>query len=81
MTAGHVARTILDIPDGSPPLPDPAWLLLGYRKEWPFDGHGHTIRLNVGERGERTAPEEVPEAISFAVNLYKERANEGGAGG
>jgi sulfur-carrier protein adenylyltransferase/sulfurtransferase len=81
MTAGHGARTILDILDGSPPSSNSAWLLLGYRKEWLFDGHGHTIRLNVGERGERTAPEEVPEAISFAVSLYKERANEGGAGG
>ena len=29
MTAGHAARTILDIVDGHPPPADAAWLLLG----------------------------------------------------
>jgi len=42
MTAGHAARTILDIVDGRPPPAEAAWLLLGYQKNWLFDGHGHS---------------------------------------
>ena len=81
MTAGHAARTILDIIDGHPPPLEAAWLLLGYQKNWLFDGHGHTIRLNVGERGERVQAADVPEAITFALKLFKERAGENSGGG
>ncbi len=81
MTAGHAARTILDVVDGHPPPADAAWLLLGYQKNWLFDGHGHTIRLNVGERGERGQAANVPEAIAFALKLLKERADEDSGGG
>lgn len=81
MTAGHAARAILDIIDGRLPPAEAAWLLLGYRRNWLFDGHGHTIRLNVGERGERAPATEDPEAISFALKLFKERAGEDSAGG
>lgn len=80
-TAGHAARVILDTLDGSPPSPDSAWLLLGYRSAWLFDGHGHTIRLNVGERGERVPAADDPEARSFALKLFKEWLGEDSAGG
>jgi hypothetical protein len=80
MTAGHAARVILDIHDGTPPSIDSAWLLLGYRKAWLFDGHGHTIRLSVGERGVRAPAADDPEARSFAVNLFKEWLSENSAG-
>jgi hypothetical protein len=80
-TAGHAARVILDTLDGSPPPPDSAWLLLGYRSAWLFDGHGHTIRLNVGEGGERVSAVDDPEARSFALKLFKEWLGEDSAGG
>ena len=80
ITAGHAARTILDIVDGNPPPVEAAWLLLGYQKSWLFGGHGHTIRLNVGERGERAQVADVPEAIEFVLGLFKERAGEDSGG-
>lgn len=80
MTAGHAARTVLDIVDGNPPPLEAAWLLLGFQKNWLFDGHGHTIRLNVGERGERAQAADVPEAITFALKLFKEMAGEDNGG-
>jgi hypothetical protein len=81
MTAGNAARVILDILDGDPPSIASAWLLLGYRKGWLFDGHGHTIRLNVGERGIQAPASDDPEAQSFALKLFKEWIGEDSAGG
>ena len=81
ITAGHAARVVLDILDGDPPPIDSAWLLLGYRKGWLFDGHGHTIRLNVGERGPRAPVGDDPEARSFALKLFEEWVGENSAGG
>jgi hypothetical protein len=81
ITAGHAARVVLDILDGDPPPIDSAWLLLGYRRGWLFDGHGHTIRLNVGERGVRAAEGDNPEARSFALKLFEEWVGENSAGG
>lgn len=80
MTAGHAARVTLDILDGNPPPVESAWLLLGYRKQWLFDGHGHTIRLNVGERRARVFATDNPEARSFALKLFKEWLGEDSAG-
>lgn len=71
MTAGHAARVILDIVDGAPAPSDSAWLLLGYSRHWLFDGHGHTIRLSVGERCPGTSGEDA-EARAFALDLFKE---------
>lgn len=81
MTAGHAARIILDIVEGRPPSADSAWLLLGYQKNWLFDGHGHTIRLNVGERVERPQAADVPEAIKFALKLFRETVGENSGSG
>lgn len=77
ITAGHAARVILDILDGNPPPVSSAWLLLGYRQSWLFDGHGHTIRLNVGERAAAGPPKEDPQAKAFALDLVKEYLGEG----
>lgn len=46
VAAAHAARAILDIIDGAEVSTD--WLLIGLKKGWVFDGHGATIRLNVG---------------------------------
>lgn len=80
-TAGHAARVILDIIDGHPPPVSAAWLLLGYRNAWLFDGHGHTIRLSVGERSPAEAPEVDADAEAFVKQLVKEWLGEGKAGG
>lgn len=49
MAAGHAARVVLDSIDGRPADGQSAWLLLGFRKGWVFEGHGHTIRMSVGK--------------------------------
>lgn len=80
MTAGHAARVVLDVLDGSPAPIDAAWLLLGYRKAWLFKGHGHVVTLNVGARV--SVPElEDEEAKAFALKILKERLDEDKAGG
>lgn len=73
MTAGHAARVVLDILDGKPAPISSAWLLLGFARAWLFDGHGHTIRLSVGERREAAAAKEDPDALSFALALARSR--------
>jgi molybdopterin/thiamine biosynthesis adenylyltransferase len=80
MTAGHAARTILDILDGDSPPIEAAWLLLGYRRAWIFDGHGHTIRLNVGERLPVAAVGDDGEAKAFVLGLITEEIGENKAG-
>lgn len=80
-TAGHAARIVLDIIDGRPPPVSAAWLLLGYRNAWLFDGHGHTIRLSVGERAPVEAPAEDGEAKAFVMALVKDWLGEGKADG
>jgi hypothetical protein len=70
-SAGHAARVILDILDGRPAGSEAAWLLLGYRKAWRFDGHGHTIRLSVGKPS-AAPPDLDPEAQAFLRGLAKE---------
>jgi hypothetical protein len=75
MTAGHTARVILDILDGHPADPESAWLLLGYRKAWRFDGHGHTIRLTVGAPLAVETAQEDPDARAFVLALAKEYLN------
>ena len=79
-TAGHAARVVLDILDGDPPPAASAWLLLGYRQGWLFDGHGDTIRLDVGERPAAERAEEDAEARSFVLELLR-AVGEGDTGG
>ncbi|MDF0498158.1 ThiF family adenylyltransferase [Bradyrhizobium yuanmingense] len=71
-TAAHAARIVLDILDGDPPSPESAWMLLGYRKAWLFEGHGHNIRLDVGKPSEAAAPPLDKEAAAFATALFRE---------
>lgn len=72
MTAGHAARVVLDIVDGDPPSAEAAWLLLGYKRHWIFDGHGHTVRLNVGVRAEPPMRVADEAALLFATGLFEE---------
>ena len=80
VTAAHAARTVLDILDGRPAPISAAWLLLGYRESWVFDGHGHTIRLNVGPRAASEPGTDDPETRSFVERLLEELRDEGLAG-
>ncbi len=45
--SGHATRIALDVLKGPAELDESAWLLLGFRKGWLFDRHGHNIMLNV----------------------------------
>ena len=79
-TAGHASRVVLDILDGRPAPISAAWLLLGYREGWVFDGHGHTIRLEVGPRAAPEPETDDPETHSFIRQLLLEIRVEGQAG-
>jgi hypothetical protein len=74
--AGHAARVVLDILDGQPADGNSAWLLLGFRKSWVFNGHGHTIRLSVGTpaQGERPVDEEARAFIRDLLSKEIENA-------
>lgn len=70
-TAGHAARVILDIVDGCPD--DSGWLLFGYRRGWVFTaGHGHTLRINVGQYAAVEADETDEEMDAFVLQLAKD---------
>lgn len=72
MAAGHAARVALDILDDRPAGAEAAWMLVGFRKAWVFEGHGHVWRMSVGEP---TAPEQETkdaEAQEFVLALAKE---------
>lgn len=71
ITAGHTARLVLDVLDSRDDLGE-AWLLMGFRKGWLFNGHGHTISLNVGHSVHVVEAEEDIEALAFANTLAKE---------
>ena len=71
-TAAHAARVVLDILDGAPAPIGSAWLVLGYRRGWLFDGHGHNIRVCVGERARDENAERDDEALAFVEGLVEE---------
>lgn len=72
MAAGHAARVVLDILDDQPAGPEAAWILIGFRKGWRFDGHGHTIRMSVGDPAEPLGETQDAEAQAFVLALAKE---------
>jgi sulfur-carrier protein adenylyltransferase/sulfurtransferase len=74
--AGHAARIVLDIVDGTPPSSEAAWMLIGLRKAWLFEGHGHVIRLDVGRRPDLTEEEADEAARQFALELAREACGE-----
>ena len=78
-TAGHAARSILDLLDGAPVPAPSAWLLLGYRPGWLFDCHGHTFRINVGERAAPARVGEDAQAKSFVEALLQDAVREAAA--
>lgn len=72
MTASHAARVALDILDGRPASPEAAWMLIGFRKSWVFEGHGHTWLLSVGSPAAPDSPAKDAEAEAFVLALVKE---------
>ena len=77
--AGHAARAVLDILDGEPSPLSSAWLLFGFRSAWVFEGHGHTIRISVGQRRPAEEEGDDAEARSFAEDLLKDAIREASA--
>lgn len=74
--AGHGARVVLDILDGKPATREAAWMLIGFQRAWCFDGHGHTIRMSVGEPEERSAEPVDEAALAFAATVVRESVGE-----
>ena len=52
--------------------PEAAWMLVGFGKAWVFDGHGHNIRMSVGDPGEPAQETQDAEAKAFVLALAKE---------
>jgi hypothetical protein len=80
MTASHAARTALDVLDGRPAGPEAAWMLIGFRKSWVFEGHGHTWLLSVGTPAAPVQDTEDAEAEAFVLALAKEHFGADGTG-
>ena len=74
--ACNAARAVLDILDGEPAPLSSAWLLFGFRRSWIFEGHGHTLRISVGERAAAKENGEDAEAKDFAEALLREYLRE-----
>ena len=72
ITASHAARVALDILDGRPAGPEAAWMLIGFRKSWVFEGHGHTWLLSVGSPTAPAQDTRDTEAEAFVLALVKE---------
>ncbi|ABC90782.1 hypothetical conserved protein [Rhizobium etli CFN 42] len=70
MAASHAARVVLDILDDK--LDDFRWLLIGFRKEWAFDMHGHVIALDVGGPSEWNNNTEDADAQKFVIEIAGE---------
>ncbi|MBS0234174.1 MAG: ThiF family adenylyltransferase [Proteobacteria bacterium] len=72
MTASHAARVALDVLDGRPAASEAAWMLIGFRKSWVFEAHGHTWLLNVGNPAAPAEDTKDAEAEAFVLALAKE---------
>jgi hypothetical protein len=73
IAAGHAARVVLDVLDEVTSGGPSAWLLIGFRKGWVFDFHGHVIRLTVGEPPlAASARVEDDDALALAIELTQE---------
>ncbi len=72
MTASHAARVVLDVIDGNVPPREAAWLLLGYRQAWIFNGHADTIRLSVGAPAEPNPEPDDQEVAAWVLSLLEE---------
>jgi hypothetical protein len=80
MTASHAARVALDILDGRPAGPEAAWMLIGFRKAWVFEGHGHTWLLSVGSPAAPASPAKDADAEAFVLALVKEHVGADASG-
>lgn len=81
MAASHAARVALDILDDRPAGAEAAWMLIGFRKAWVFEGHGHTVRMSVGDPTEPAQDTQDVEAQAFVLALAKEHFGADSTGG
>lgn len=81
MAASHAGRVALDILDGRPAGAEAAWMLVGFRKAWVFEGHGHTWRMSVGVPIAPAQDTEDAEAEAFVLALAKEHFGANSTGG
>ncbi|HAU76574.1 MAG TPA: hypothetical protein DCW88_13920 [Agrobacterium sp.] len=73
MAASHAARVVLDILDER--LDEARWLLIGFRKEWMFEMHGHVIALDVGEPSHWNNETDDEDAKKFILEIAGELMN------
>jgi len=83
VAAGHAARVAIDVLEDAVDESSPAWLLLGLRRGWLFNGHGHTIGLHVpiaplasSTQGNLPDSEEGETAREFAISMLREATDE-----
>jgi len=71
MAASHAARVVLDVLDQQGEL-GPRWVLLGFKKGWVFNAHGHNIVLDVGVPSPPVDEVEDVEISEFVIGLLAE---------
>jgi len=77
VAAAHAARVVLDVADERPPEHQAAWLLIGLRKAWLFEGHGHIVWFCPEKSSPTPEAPADPEAIAFALAIAREAMREG----
>lgn len=75
IAAGHAARIVLDILDDVVENEETALKLIGFKKGWLFQSHGHIIAIDLGGPRSPTEPEVNDEIRRFALGLAKEVIN------
>ena len=73
IAAAHASRVVLDIFDERLDSADAGWLLMGFRKGWLFERHGHSISLDVSAVSVPAPPETTDDAgiRIFIADLVK----------
>jgi hypothetical protein len=82
VAAGHAARTAIDVLQGADDEGSPAWLLIGLRRAWIFEGNGTTVGLHVPATPDLSVQDQGPEsdeersARDLALSILVEAAGE-----
>jgi hypothetical protein len=78
--AAHAARVVIDILKHDVENLGPQVLLIGFRKQWIFEGHGHSIGIQVPQperQPDSGAPSDAARAaLDFVKTLVEEAASE-----
>lgn len=72
ITAGFTARVALDCLEGRPPPHEHAWMLIGLRAGWVFNGLGHVVKLALSAPPASASLPPDEEAQKFAAQLTQE---------